>query len=892
MQDIITEFEAALSAKGYAVKNGKVEADGHFHRLIYMEERESSGRYKLTIEPDGFAYGTYGSEKDTSAAKGFHPWHSKMGVKDIDPEERKAIDRRIKEARKAAEDDQEREWAEVAAKIRPYWEGLEGATAYKYLTTKKILPHGSRVDWGKLIIPMLYGGEVWSVQVITEEGEKLFAGGKVLQNLLGFDKPIGGGRTRGCYYLFADHDDSFDIIIICEGFSTGASIREACGQIPVFCAFTAGNLLAVGMDVRKKHPNAAIIFAADNDSRTGNIGKIKAEQAAVKIKAHVVMPEFPADDPAMRTDMNDLAVSEGPEAVCALIMTVVDQIPEPAIPEPVPFDDRSYESDQNSFTGDMGMPFRVLGYNHNTYYYYPFGIKQIIALSPAAHTMSNLLQLASLAQWESVYSRAQHNKIPLLAQDTLFEIARRKGIFSEEDRVRGVGAWIDSGRIVLHCGDSLYIDGVETAPEKIESYFTYVAGLRLFKPSPSPLGHAEARALRTLCEMPTWENKLSGSLLAGWIVVAQVCSMLEWRPHIWVTGQSGSGKSTVVKNIILPAIGKIAFKSAGGTTEPSLREKLGYDGRPVIYDEGEGESQKDKNIMADVIMLSRKASDGQPIGKYGQRQFIARSCFCFSAINPPLKEHADESRISLMVLKKNVSPTAREDFAALKNKIAEIMTPDFSQRLLARTTANLPALLDNIKTFEIAANKVIKGARASDQIAPMLAGLYMLGSTGRITEQAAIDWVASQEWEFHTNIKDDPDPVRLLHYISTSLIKCVADGATHDLSIGELIVAAIGKDTNINQKWADRTLRQHGIAAKLDGIYIANRNKNLGRILKETAWSTGESGWGRTMGDMHGAEKIKIYYFGPGDKQRATRIPLDLFYTGSVYREEEYEIAF
>jgi hypothetical protein len=288
--------------------------------------------------------------------------------------------------------------------------------------------------------------------------------------------------------------------------------------------------------------------------------------------------------------------------------------------------------------------------------------------------------------------------------------------------------------------------------------------------------------------------------------------------------------------------------------------------------------------MEGVLSLTRSASNALASGKFGQKPFRAQYCACFSAINPPMSEHADESRISLMVLKKNISPAAQEDFRKFRSRIEEVITHDFGQRLLTRTANMLPTLLANIKTFKEAARTVIKGARASDQIAPMLAGLYSLHSTGLIDLDRAIEWVEAQNWEFHTNIKNDTDPTRLIHHISTSVVRIARDGINKEAAIGELVVAALGKDEAVSKTTARDVLRQYSIIATPNGVTIGNRNQNLSRLLKDTPWCIG---WARTMSDIPGAVAVDGVKFGAGDKQRGVRVPITLFYDGYIQAELE-----
>ena len=46
-------------------------------------------------------------------------------------------------------------------------------------------------------------------------------------------------------------------------------------------------------------------------------------------------------------------------------------------------------------------------------------------------------------------------------------------------------------------------------------------------------------------------------LLAGWVALAPVCGALGWRPHAWITGKAGSGKTTIMKRFVNFLVGEI-----------------------------------------------------------------------------------------------------------------------------------------------------------------------------------------------------------------------------------------------------------------------------------------------------------------------------------------------
>lgn len=96
-------------------------------------------------------------------------------------------------------------------------------------------------------------------------------------------------------------------IYLAEGFATGVSIHLATNK-PVSITFDAGNIEHVLRNLKEIHPNKEFTIAADNDLwKESNIGRDKAELAAQKFGAKVILPNFNlSHKEEMPTDFNDL----------------------------------------------------------------------------------------------------------------------------------------------------------------------------------------------------------------------------------------------------------------------------------------------------------------------------------------------------------------------------------------------------------------------------------------------------------------------------------------------------------------------------------------------------------------------------------------------------------
>ena len=165
----------------------------------------------------------------------------------------------------------------------------KGINAHPYLQNKDVKSYGLRTDNSLLLVPMFnIDGEIASIQTISITGAKFYTK---------------GGRVKGCFFPIGTPED---ILILCEGYATGASIHEATSE-PVAVCFNSGNIKEVAKELSAKHPNTKIIIAGDDDhKREQNIGRIKAIEAAKHIGATTVFPKFDTSYNEGCTDFNDL----------------------------------------------------------------------------------------------------------------------------------------------------------------------------------------------------------------------------------------------------------------------------------------------------------------------------------------------------------------------------------------------------------------------------------------------------------------------------------------------------------------------------------------------------------------------------------------------------------
>lgn len=550
----------------------------------------------------------------------------------------------------------------------------------------------------------------------------------------------------------------------------------------------------------------------------------------------------------------------------------VEELPLDEAPPPEDFEPSGFE------------PFQCLGHDHGTYYYLSRGARQVTPLTGPGHTKGGLLMLAPLQYWEREHpSKGGANWDA--AANKMMRACERVGIYDPK-RVRGRGAWWDEKTSVLHLGDRLVIDGQDCDLAERKSRYIYEAAAPIRINSTNPLTPREAVGLEELCKLLSWEKPIQAQLLAGWCVIAPICGALRWRPHIWVTGPAGVGKSWVYENILARCLGDIAIACASETTEAGLRQALGSDARPVIFDEAEGETGKAQQRIQNVLALMRQASSETSAAIYkgsatgeGQR-YITRSCFAFSSIGVGLQQHADQTRVTVLSLVVDPRKTKEEKSAHFSNvvepKWLATLTPEFIERLHARTVSLIPVIRKNAETFAVAGASVIGTRRLGDQLGALIAGAYSLHSNKEISLDEARAWLARQDWSEEAQIQEQRDEVSCLNHLLQHVVAVQTEKGRHDRSLGELvrIVTAFNqdvKDLHVFPAVAQETLHRYGLRVEDNLLHVAHNHTGLAKILANTSWGRN---WKLILRRLPGAFVAEARRFGGSTPDRAVAIPI------------------
>lgn len=555
---------------------------------------------------------------------------------------------------------------------------------------------------------------------------------------------------------------------------------------------------------------------------------------------------------------------------------LVKNNPDSVIPDNLPSTPKKPTKKKNDPTDNNY--FRMLGYDKNeagqlVYFFFSHDAKSVIKLSPSSMTKSNLIPLANLNYWEEHFPGGGSTKINMDAvQQFLIGQSHRVGIFRDKS-IRGRGAWDDNGEIIIHSGNQIIKSDRYIKLRDYTSDYVYEIGENLGFEIVEPLKKIDAAKLIEKISWLTWEREINAYLLAGWCVIAPFCGVLNWRPHIWLTGPSGSGKSYVMTKMIRLLMGRSAIIVQGKTTEPALRGLLQSDARPILFDESDVEDQHDKDRIQSVLSFGRSASDkdGASTAKGtkegGARTSESRACLALSSVGVQLNSRADKSRFTVLGLRTFEHVKTAADFTKFALEWDELVSPEFVTKLHYRTIRLLPTILKNSIVFGEIASQIIENRRLGDQLGSMLAGAYSLVSDKLISHEKAKEWLMDKDWSEEKSLEQQKDEAQLFSLILGTMLKVELDGQQVERTVGELISMS-----GASISCFDR-LRRAGIIVTTDRIFISNTAKAIKSMIYNTPWAVNHN---KILERIEGSIRENPRDFYPGHSARSVSLPLEL----------------
>lgn len=717
-------------------------------------------------------------------------------------------------------DNEQRRIAQVCAE--KFYKHPTTSYGSSYLKDKAIMElHGARNfrTAGKDIVIVVPAYDMdnflWGYQCIREDGKKHW---------------FSGQRTKGVFFRIGKVENRSETILVCEGYSTACSVYQATGM-PTFAAFSAGNLGRVTNSIRDEYPDNKIVICADDDRWKGseNAGRNAAEKAANRNWAGFTLPRFrDTHRDAKPTDFNDLFVLQGQAVVSEQLRVAAEKTPKPPSIYP-------------------------LGHIGKDAYYISSTANKTITKQPGWSELDLHKLLPDEGWWLRRFG-VYDERIGALKLDVdqaakwLIEGCTNRGILNKE-RIRGCGQWLDrcnvrrgdDGRTsgdenshlgsdrsvpeadkILHLGDRLLVNGKECDIQDYPSKNLYDLRPRIDIPKWQVLKDGDAEHFEKTVTRLNWKIPIYARYLMGWLACSVGAGALKWRPHIWITGEAGSGKSTVLDNVLKPLLSDIPIFESVNTTEAGIRDEIKCDAIPVVIDEAD--TYSDRGRIKGVIDLCRVASSGGKISRGtadGEgRQYRARFAAIFSGINPPGMSSADESRVTFLEMVKGKGDV---DWTQLEKDLAGVCSAELGGKLFWTVYERLEVLRESADVLQKAVALEIGDQRRGQQLGALMAGWWIWSHSEAISLESACDLVRGLGEVDEEAIEEGKDNKEsCLDHLLASVVR----GDDGSFTVGQAVV-----DGN----WME--LVKLGIVQKDSStVFIPNVNPELRKIFRDTEW--------------------------------------------------------
>jgi hypothetical protein len=559
-------------------------------------------------------------------------------------------------------------------------------------------------------------------------------------------------------------------------------------------------------------------------------------------------------------------------------------------------------------------PVLPLGVHGSTYYFID-AIKQLIEKDAAElgqNGIDDLFKHSDAQAWADqnfgrIGKGGESNGLDrdLLKRALIAEAGDRsaKGRFNPMEMLRGTGAWSDEGgRLVWHCGGAIltcdHTGQLHRGKPGLRDSYVYPLDDPQIEPGPVDVAkegpHGPAAELLALLQRWYWHRPaVDPFLMLGWLVCATVGGALTWRPAMWLTGDTSTGKSTLQELIKLVLGGKGGLLQAFDASGASIWQTLGYRSLPVAIDELEAEA--DNTRRQALITLMRGAASGGRIMRGGadgkSSEFVARSCFLFSSILMLPLPPQDLNR--LCVLQLNEIPKGSTRPMLEVKKLAAI-----GAALRRRISTAWPTWQDHLSPWHDPINQEF-GMRTADTYATLLAMAHLAicdapAHPDVVAEQLETlipslrEWqaVAGRDhelmlnhlatWQLEPWDRGQRHTVRNLIYWASRRPKARGD-EEHDILHGEPLKAPRCRAALV-QCGMRLVEPRAGLGSRDEYLAIAFRHAGLDRIFRGTKWQSGV--WRQSASRVPGALSRKIRMeAGP---EGCTLMPLD-----AVLGEEE-----
>lgn len=497
-----------------------------------------------------------------------------------------------------------------------------------------------------------------------------------------------------------------------------------------------------------------------------------------------------------------------------------------------------------------------LGVQNGKYVFYPSNTKHLTKID--AKNMGNEFTLYSIVGIDllNLYFEKINKEGKIIGIDFkeaakfLMNKCHILGRF-EESQFKGVGIWKDRNNFIVNTGTELYINNELISHDKLRKNSDNIfdkPGIEYIKVGKN-FTNDELQTVWEIINGFAWSKEHEKYLLLGVLVQAVIGSALDWRSHVWIIGAQGSGKSWLQFKFIRPLLGKFCIGAVAGTTSAGLTQKLGCNAFAISYDEAETRTNKDFQIMNDILGLARSSSSQDSCFIKGSAtgqavEYRCQSTFIMSSISPFLKQESDIARFAILELlkPKGEQEANKIKFENLVTKNCLKIDSEFSEKWISFCISLVPKIQYIRKEIDIKLSQKNIDSRARDQYGQLI-------SCAAAALNQEIDLSIFEDTLEITKENDaEAEPIRVFNEFMSHEIGVPSNYGTEKTTILELLrtvdhlqkiekkdLESLESDAQrYDLKKLERFLGSYGLKVVDDFLYIANTSKKIEAILNKT----------------------------------------------------------
>jgi hypothetical protein len=458
-------------------------------------------------------------------------------------------------------------------------------------------------------------------------------------------------------------------------------------------------------------------------------------------------------------------------------------------PEGLQYPQDGDEEPEHPPLNDSGeAPFRILGIADDKRGYFLSTSGRLYAWQPETLNKDKLNTLAPLSWW-SIHYPQKHG----VDWDTAIDDVRRTLDDTDFslDSLRGRGAWKNDtpdGTAYLYWDGQVLSGGADPAHTYIRCQPRSI-GIDAAPASP------ETRAVMLhAADLLSFETKADIVRILGWAVLAPFGGALSWRPAGFLTGDSGSGKSTIFDLIVKP-LARLETQSDICTGSESsgagVRQHDPFDSLAIGVEESDSDDETKKRNVKEIVSIMRVSTsdDTPPAWKGTQNQgglrFQLRRMFIFLAIDNSIGDVADRKRFFYVNTQR--PQDSASEWAEKKAILKSAFSVDDCRAVRAFTWAHLAEIISFASELSGPAGEIGHNSTRYAFLEAMLFSAFWRVFKDRFPEPAeAREWLTKlYDAQAPERIEDEPEV--MLNRIFAEVVQIDGDYKKHE-TLGKILI--------------------------------------------------------------------------------------------------------